>query len=1254
MKPQPSSRNLPPPMKTRLVALLSCLPFVPGIVQAVTVTHLDNTNALNLTSAWNGGSAPTSTGTAVWTGAYTTDQGGSASLKSGGSLSWMGITVDSTFSNTGNAVRINATTAGTDVLTLASGGSLSVAAGKSLAFAIKVSSSGTVTKDGAGSLTFYTSGNTINNLVVNGGQLNMYYWTGGNLTLNSTSSGYFTGTGNRTEDGNISGVGAITFHSGTDTLKGTNTYSGNSTVDTAGVLKIGVNSVGSVGSITSSAIGTGSLVFNGGTVSSDGATARTLYNAISFTGAAVLGDATNNGALTFAGGADLGTSVRTLTINSAVEFQGAISGAGGGITKGGVGTLTLSTSNSYSGKTVVQNGTLSFNTGNTSATASQALGTNTDVDLGVASTSSGILSYTGVTGTLAKNINALGNGSDTIQNSGSGLLTLAGTLTKSGTVLTLKGGSNGITVSGKIAGTLASSDLVVDGGSVTLSNNTNDYNGPTIVQNNGKLNWGASNVIPGALTLNSGTANLAGYAETVSALTIGAGNGAIQLVGAGSAPLAVSGALTLTGNLTLDVNGTATTAGLYKLLSYGSKTAGGSVTAINANAAYNLINSGSEYDLQHKADQTLTIPSTINIIAGATAGISGLATLTNSAPSGSADMGVNLANNGGTGGTFANLSASTGATVTQGTPATISGTFTAGNTVGTGQTWSIKNTDSNAVTTSGTVGGTVNIYNHANGVLTLTSGTTVDAIAGATINSTLSFQNSGANNVKLTAGTLGGGLSGLTGDVTADQTKSGLAGSFTAGAAGTSGTHSYTAAYTEDTSVTGHNSGGTATANVIVNSYNHANGVLTLTSGTTVDAIAGATINSTLSFQNSGANNVKLTAGTLGGGLSGLTGDVTADQTKSGLAGSFTAGAAGTSGTHSYTAAYTEDTSVTGHNSGGTATAGVTVNSYDHAILAQADTTNAGSIDTFNVSNLVNGSARRAAADVSNISLSTSATGFTKGATGLVASDATHGIASFDTSDKLNGTYKVTASITATSKTASGGVITGASANDAGMSNVALSEVVGGKTAGAGVTKVAGIAASATYGGYNMTSTMDHGTKAELLGGTATADATVSMTFNTAEALSITDNASRVSDIVSISGMHQTGGTGFAGATLTDTFVLQLSYTGSDPAYLAWWDGSAFVNAIAGNSTVEGGSGITGFGLGFGNYHANASYTSGDYSALGNYGYDASSHVAWAVVDHNSDFAAISAVPEPSTWAMLVGGFGMLAFGQRLRRRSNA
>jgi len=33
---------------------------------------------------------------------------------------------------------------------------------------------------------------------------------------------------------------------------------------------------------------------------------------------------------------------------------------------------------------------------------------------------------------------------------------------------------------------------------------------------------------------------------------------------------------------------------------------------------------------------------------------------------------------------------------------------------------------------------------------------------------------------------------------------------------------------------------------------------------------------------------------------------------------------------------------------------------------------------------------------------------------------------------------------------------------------------------------------------------------------------------------------------------------------------------------------------------------------------------------------------------------AIQAVPEPQTWAMLLGGIGLLAFGQRLRRRQNA
>ena len=41
----------------------------------------------------------------------------------------------------------------------------------------------------------------------------------------------------------------------------------------------------------------------------------------------------------------------------------------------------------------------------------------------------------------------------------------------------------------------------------------------------------------------------------------------------------------------------------------------------------------------------------------------------------------------------------------------------------------------------------------------------------------------------------------------------------------------------------------------------------------------------------------------------------------------------------------------------------------------------------------------------------------------------------------------------------------------------------------------------------------------------------------------------------------------------------------------------------------------------------------------------------WAVVDHNGAYAVI---PEPTTWAMFLGGLGMLGFAQRLRRRAKA
>ena len=54
---------------------------------------------------------------------------------------------------------------------------------------------------------------------------------------------------------------------------------------------------------------------------------------------------------------DLGSATRTLTVTGSVEFDGVVGGTGG-LTKAGAGTLTLSASNSYSGPTTVNAGTL--------------------------------------------------------------------------------------------------------------------------------------------------------------------------------------------------------------------------------------------------------------------------------------------------------------------------------------------------------------------------------------------------------------------------------------------------------------------------------------------------------------------------------------------------------------------------------------------------------------------------------------------------------------------------------------------------------------------------------------------------------------------------------------------------------------------------------------------------------------------------------------------------------------------------------
>ena len=421
-----------------------------------------------------------------------------------------------------------------------------------------------------------------------------------------------TGAGDTTITGSVGYgfVGVKKTGAGTLSLQGTNTYLGQTTVS-QGVLAINSDAAlgaaydGSLGYINNTNLGSGYGTTGAGVIvaaptTAGGTTALPIatssntvsaaltgvngsgyiYNpTVTFvgTGTGATADALVMGLLTLDGGtlrtdASI-TSNRAVVITSlggtidtngnTSTFSGIINNGAsgtGGLTKIGAGTLALTGSNLYAGKTVVQNGTVSFTLGNASAAAAQSLGENAALDLGAASTSSGTLNYTGTgAATLAKNINALGNGTDTIQNSGTGLLTLAGTLTKNGTKLTLNGGANGITVTGTIVGSSAGSDLIVTGGTTTLTQ-VETYNGPTYVQGSGTLvNGNSGGALPAGTTLyiggtdnSTGTFDLNGNGQTVAALNSQGTGGASNVVtngGGSDAALTVSGGGTFAGKI---------------------------------------------------------------------------------------------------------------------------------------------------------------------------------------------------------------------------------------------------------------------------------------------------------------------------------------------------------------------------------------------------------------------------------------------------------------------------------------------------------------------------------------------------------------------------------------------------------------------------------------------------------------------------------------------------------------------------------
>ena len=315
-----------------------------------------------------------------------------------------------------------------------------------------ISGKGSVTKQGAGTLTLggnnsYTGETWIRGGVLQVGDGGTTGSIAGDVDNNSTL--IFNRSDASIYSGVISGNGTVTKQGvGTLTLSGNNSYTGGTTIS-GGVLALGsANAVGTSGAITfgggtlqysasnttdySSRFSTAAgeaykidtngqnvtlaspLASSGGTLTKQGAGTLTLFGNNSYTGDTTI----SGGVLQVGAGGTTGSIAGNVVNNSTLIFNrsdtptyaGIISGTGS-VTKQGSGTLTLSGNNSYTGGTAISDGVLQVGDGGTTGAIAGNVVNNSSLvfNRSDASTHSNFISGTG-----------------TVQNAGTGTITLTG------------------------------------------------------------------------------------------------------------------------------------------------------------------------------------------------------------------------------------------------------------------------------------------------------------------------------------------------------------------------------------------------------------------------------------------------------------------------------------------------------------------------------------------------------------------------------------------------------------------------------------------------------------------------------------------------------------------------------------------------------------------------------------------------------------------------------------------------------------